>query len=68
MQEYVRCKVNYNKKEGCIKLAQLVLIKYFENEFKLDEHGLTPSAPEKTGSVLRKDNGKLLNRKEHAGY
>ena len=65
VQEYVGCKVNYNKEEGYIHLTQPVLIQSFEDEFELPsrEHK-TPAAQ---GEVLCKGEP-LLNEKEHRNY
>eukprot|EP00957_Ditylum_brightwellii_P072611 5517732-Ditylum_brightwellii.AAC.1 len=48
MEKYIGYKMDHNKKDGYIKLTQPVLIKSIEDEFKLGEHGLTPSTPAET--------------------
>ena len=37
LKEYVGCKVDYNRKEGWIKLTQPVLMQSYTDEFKLPE-------------------------------
>eukprot|EP00957_Ditylum_brightwellii_P201598 15326342-Ditylum_brightwellii.AAC.1 len=49
MDEYVGCKVDYNKEEGFMKLTQPVLLQSYEDEFDLDEGGHAPKTPAKTG-------------------
>ena len=65
LKEYVGAKVDYNNKEGWIKLTQPVLIQSFEDEFEL------PNASYKTagtpGITLRKSEV-TLNAEEHRQY
>ena len=53
LEEYVGCKIDYNKKEGWIRFTQPVLIQSFVDEFgiKADK---TPRTPAPEGQVLRK--------------
>lgn len=53
MKEYIGCKVDYNWKEGYMKILQPVLIQSFKDEFDVDmtEVLATPAVP---GQVLRK--------------
>eukprot|EP00957_Ditylum_brightwellii_P036947 2796796-Ditylum_brightwellii.AAC.2 len=52
MDEYVGCKVERDLKARTIRLTQPVLFQSYTNEFQLDEHGLTPTTPAESGSVL----------------
>ena len=49
LKEYVGCKVDYNCEVQLIKLTQPVLLKNFEDEFKLPQtNPKTPAAPQTT--------------------
>eukprot|EP00957_Ditylum_brightwellii_P003744 284488-Ditylum_brightwellii.AAC.1 len=49
MDEYVGCKVEHDLQWHTIKLTQPVLLQSYTDEFKLDEHGLTPRTPAEAG-------------------
>jgi hypothetical protein len=53
MEEYIGCKVDYNKLQCFMKILQLVLVQTFKDEFdlKLDELIATLMVP---GSMLTK--------------
>eukprot|EP00957_Ditylum_brightwellii_P078625 5977616-Ditylum_brightwellii.AAC.1 len=55
MEEYVGCKVDYNKDLGKMKLTQPVLLQSYEDESNLDKNGRVPRTPAKAGSVLSQD-------------
>ena len=50
MDEYVGCKVEYNRRERWIKLTQPVLLQSFKDEFELPES--VPSTPAEPGQML----------------
>ena len=50
MDEYVGCKVTYNKEEWWIKLTQPVLLQTFKDEFELPT--LLPKTPAEPGQIL----------------
>eukprot|EP00957_Ditylum_brightwellii_P035502 2691471-Ditylum_brightwellii.AAC.1 len=69
LEEYVGCKIEHKRDEGWIKLMQPVLLQSFEDEFKLDQHGLVPHTPAKTGSVLERHKGdEVLGKKDYGKY
>eukprot|EP00957_Ditylum_brightwellii_P006470 490702-Ditylum_brightwellii.AAC.1 len=68
LKEYIGCKVNRGNGVGKIKLTQSVLLQSYRDKFALDENGLTPRTPAKTGSILAKDDGKQLGSKGHSNY
>ena len=76
LQEYVGCKVEYNKVNGTMKLTQPVLVQSFADEFELPtKEFTTPMAPgqvlmgkgapigvdEQTHKTYRKGVGKLIH-------
>jgi hypothetical protein len=67
LNEYVGCKVEYNRDEGWMRMTQPVLIQSFEDEFELPSDGrkiLTPAEPGSTqvgGAVV-------LNAEKHHNY
>lgn len=67
IEEYVGCKVEYNREEGFIKLTQPVLLQSFEDEFDLTgiPKAETPAAP---GSVLEDVEDAKLDPDEHYTY
>eukprot|EP00957_Ditylum_brightwellii_P118771 9058277-Ditylum_brightwellii.AAC.1 len=68
MDEYVGCKVKRDLAAQSIRLTQPVLLQSYRNKFQLDHHGLTPSTPAETGTVLSKGEGSQLGRAEHKQY
>ncbi len=64
LNEYVGCKIEYDQKEGWMKLTQPVLIQSFEDEFNLSSETrktMTPAEPNSTqvGGVV------ILNPERH---
>jgi len=53
LQEYVGCKIDYNKEEGWIRFTQPVLIQSFADEFGIRPK-IVPRTPAPEGQVLRK--------------
>jgi hypothetical protein len=51
LKEYIGCKIDYNKKEGSMKITQPVMIQSFEDKFNLPE-GKAANTPALPGSVL----------------
>eukprot|EP00957_Ditylum_brightwellii_P205908 15345960-Ditylum_brightwellii.AAC.1 len=68
MDEYVGCKVERDLQQRTIKLTQPVLLQSYQDEFELDEHGLTPRMPAEAGSVLSKGEGNALSSSMHKKY
>ena len=52
VQEYVGCKIDYDRQERAIKITQPVLLQSFEDEFELSD-GQFPNTPAVPGEVLR---------------
>jgi hypothetical protein len=67
LEEYVGCKIEYNKEEGYIKITQPVLLQSFEDKFDLSDTKPTmiPATP---GSVLAESEERLVNEQEHYEY
>jgi hypothetical protein len=65
LQEYIGCKVEYNRDEGYIHLTQPVLCQSLEDEFELPEREYETPAVAK--EVLRKGEV-ILNEKDHRNY
>ena len=53
LEEYVGCKIQYNKEEGWLKFTQPVLVQSFVDEFDIRVSN-TPKTPAPEGQVLRK--------------
>ena len=68
MDEYMGCKVERNMEEHYIKLTQPALLQSYEDEFDLDEHGLTSKTSAESGSVLSKEEGESLQHKDQKNY
>jgi hypothetical protein len=67
LEEYVGCKIEYNKDEGDIKLTQPVLIQSLEDEFDLSEVKPT-MIPAAAGSMLMKSEEKMVDEATHYTY
>ena len=66
LQEYVGCKIEYNKEEGWLKMTQPVLIQSFEDEFELpNKEYTTPATP---SSMLMGGDVALLDEDKHHDY
>eukprot|EP00957_Ditylum_brightwellii_P129533 9880112-Ditylum_brightwellii.AAC.1 len=68
MDKYVGCKVEHDRAARTINLTQPVLLQRYSNEFKLDEHGHTPTTPTELGTLLSKGEGIQLDKAEHSRY
>eukprot|EP00957_Ditylum_brightwellii_P128242 9780668-Ditylum_brightwellii.AAC.1 len=69
LEEYVGCKIEYNREERWMRLTQPILLQSYEDEFELDEHGLNPHTPADTGSMLERIEGEpTLGKEEHGKY
>ena len=65
LKEYVGCKIEYNKKEGWMKLTQPVLAQSFKDEFELPTNNFeTPAGP----CTTLMPEGNKLSPKEHREY
>jgi hypothetical protein len=67
LNEYVGCKVEYNRKEGWMKLTQPVLIQSFEDEFDLSSASgkcLTPAEP----NSIQVNGTNILDADKHHNY
>ena len=53
LQEYVGCKIEYNKRDGWIKLTQPVLVQSLKDEFDINLKNVA-NTPAPEGQVLRK--------------
>ena len=53
LEEYVGCKIEYNRNDGWIRFTQPVLVQSFVDEFKIDATS-APKTPAPEGQVLRK--------------
>ena len=56
LEEYVGCKVDYNKEEGSLRFTQPVILQSFEDEFDLPNK--SPVTPAEAGQVLVKVDSK----------
>eukprot|EP00957_Ditylum_brightwellii_P011071 839116-Ditylum_brightwellii.AAC.1 len=54
MDEYFRCKIEYNREERYMKLTQPVLLQSFIDEFELEDGGHIPMTLAEARSVLSK--------------
>jgi len=65
LNEYVGCKIDYDKKEGALKMTQPVLLQSYRDEFELpdEEPPRTPATP---GEVLQK--GEPMEPEEQSKY
>ena len=67
MDEYVGCKVTYNKEERWIKLTQPVLLQSFKDEFELPTS--LPNTPAEPGQILMpSDEENVLNSTDQRTY
>lgn len=53
LEEYLGCKIEYNREDGSMKITQPVLLQSFKDEFDLPE-GPVPRTPAAPGSILTK--------------
>ena len=66
LQEYVRCKVDYDREKGTMVLTQPVLIQSFEDKFNLEEYGnRIPNTPASPNTTLMEGETKLGTEKHH---
>jgi hypothetical protein len=67
LDEYVGCKIEYNKEEGWMRFTQPVLVQSFEDEFDLSKtkESDTPAIP---GSVLMETEDLKVDQDEHYTY
>ena len=68
LQEYVGCKIEYNKAEGWMRFTQPVLVQSLVDEFGIDDKN-SPRTPAPEGQVLRKaDEKDSLKGLEQTNY
>ena len=68
LEEYVGCKIEYNKAEGWLRFTQPVLVQSFVDEFGIEGKN-APRTPAPEGQVLRKAEEKdCLKGGEHTNY
>ena len=58
LQEYVGCKVEYNKNEKWLKLTQLVLLQSYSDKFDLPD-GRKPNTPQRQVKCCSMENLKM---------
>jgi hypothetical protein len=66
LEEYVGCKVNYDKDKGRMKFTQPVMIQSFNNEFKLPSE--TPVIPATAGDLQKQEDGQPLSKGDQTTY
>jgi hypothetical protein len=66
LEEYVGCKVNYDKEKGRMKFTQPVMIQSFNDEFKLPSEA--PVIPATAGDLLKREDGNPLSKGDQTTY
>ena len=67
LEEYVGCKIDYNKAEGSLKFTQPVILQSFNDEFDLPDK--SPVTPAEAGQVLVKvDSKNAISANEQTKY